>query len=308
MKCPKCGYLGFEHVERCRNCGYDFSLSSPLNLPELPMRRDGQDEGIPLDDLALMDAAPPTTPQPADRPFTTGTDGVTREAWSTSQTAARRELPLFGDPILDDVPLITRASPPRTPLAVRRATPEVPRLRAEQPRMPAPDLAPDPGDGQTALSSGARTQGGAWPERDAHVEPAALSARLAAAAIDLIVLAAIDAVVVYFTAQICGLTVRDLDVLPRAPLLAFLLVQNGGYLVAFTAGGQTLGKMAAGIRVVPTHAEAPLDLGRSLLRTLVWTALAVPAGLGFLTALFGRDRRGLHDLCAGTRVVRVSAG
>jgi uncharacterized RDD family membrane protein YckC len=272
------------------------------------MRRDEQDEGIPLDDLALVDAAPPPTPQPADRPFTTGADGVTREAWSTSQTAARRELPLFGDPILDDVPLITRASPPRTPLAVRRATPEVPRLRAEQPRMPTPELAPDPGGGQTALSSGARAQAGPWPERDALVEPAALSARLAAAAIDLIVLAAIDAVVVYFTAQICGLTVRDLDVLPRAPLLAFLLVQNGGYLVAFTAGGQTLGKMAAGIRVVPTHAEAPLDLGRSLLRTLVWAALAVPAGLGFLTALVGHDRRGLHDLCAGTRVVRVSAG
>ena len=64
--------------------------------------------------------------------------------------------------------------------------------------------------------------------------------------------------------------------------------------------------MAAGIKVVPTQADASLDLGRSLLRTLVWAALAVPAGLGFLTALFAHDRRGLHDLCAGTRVVRVS--
>ncbi len=157
------------------------------------------------------------------------------------------------------------------------------------------------------ISPGARAHRGAWPERDLHVEPepAALSARVAAVAIDLIVLAAIDALVVYFTAQICGLTVRDLDVLPRAPLLAFLLVQNGGYLVAFTAGGQTLGKMAAGIKVVPARADASLDLGRSLLRTIVWAALAVPAGLGFLTALFGHDRRGLHDLCAGTRVVRV---
>jgi uncharacterized RDD family membrane protein YckC len=308
MKCPKCGYLGFEDVERCRNCGYDFSLSSPLNLPELPMRRHEPDEGIPLDDLVIMDAAPLTTPEPAGRPYMTGADGAAREAWSTSQTAARSALPLFGDPLLDDVPLITRASPPRTPLAVRRATPEVPKLRAEHPRMPMLDPAPGSGDGQTAHSPGARAQSGAWSERDAHVEPAALSARVAAVAIDLIVLMAIDAVVVYFTAQICGLTARDLDILPRAPLLAFLLVQNGGYLVAFTAGGQTLGKMAAGIKVVSTHAEASLDLGRSLLRTLVWTVLAVPAGLGFLTALFGHDRRGLHDLCAGTRVVRVSAG
>jgi uncharacterized RDD family membrane protein YckC len=308
MKCPKCGYLGFEHVERCRNCGYDFSLSPPPNLPELRIRRDEPDEGGPLDDLALMDAVPLTAPEPASQPDTTGADSVARAVWSPSQTGARRELPLFGDPMPDDVPLIVKVSPPRTPLAVRRATSEVPRLRADQPRTPALDLAPDSGRAQTALSPGARgAHSGAWPERDPHAEPepAALTARVAAVAVDLIVLVAIDALVVYFTAQICGLTPRDLDILPKAPLFAFLLVQNGGYLVAFTAGGQTLGKMAAGIKVVPTHTDASLDLGRSLLRTLVWTALAVPAGLGFLTALFGHDRRGLHDLCAGTRVVRV---
>src|SRR5260221_621629 len=26
MKCPKCAYLGFETGDRCKNCGYDFSL------------------------------------------------------------------------------------------------------------------------------------------------------------------------------------------------------------------------------------------------------------------------------------------
>ena len=26
MKCPKCSYLGFETGDRCKNCGYDFSL------------------------------------------------------------------------------------------------------------------------------------------------------------------------------------------------------------------------------------------------------------------------------------------
>ena len=30
------------------------------------------------------------------------------------------------------------------------------------------------------------------------------------------------------------------------------------------------------------------------------------AGLGFLSALFSRDHRGLHDRFAGTRVVRAS--
>ena len=56
MKCPKCGYLGFEDVDRCRNCGYDFSLLSATALPELPLRGDRDDVG-PLDELALVDAA-----------------------------------------------------------------------------------------------------------------------------------------------------------------------------------------------------------------------------------------------------------
>ena len=95
----------------------------------------------------------------------------------------------------------------------------------------------------------------------------------------------------------------NLGILPRAPLFAFLLVQNGGYLVAFTAGGQTLGKMLAGIKVVSAEPRSSLDLGRAFVRELVWLVLAVPAGLGLLTVL-SRDRRGVHDRFAGTRVIR----
>jgi len=94
---------------------------------------------------------------------------------------------------------------------------------------------------------------------------------------------------------------------PRTPLIAFLVVQNGGYLVAFNAAGQTLGKMLAGIRVVSTTRDLPLDLSRATLRAAVWIALAVPGGLGFLSAVLSSDHRGLHDRCAGTRVIRTLA-
>jgi uncharacterized RDD family membrane protein YckC len=217
------------------------------------------------------------------------------------------DLLLFGAPRADDEPLITKASPPRPPLAVRRATPEVTKLRTMPARAPMLDLgSADPVAASRPAPQVAPHSGADEGPVVGDGEVAGLFARLTASAIDLMVLAAIDLLVIYFTMQICGLDLADLEVLPKGPLVAFLLVQNLGYLVVFTAGGQTLGKMAADIRVVSARPNSSLDLGHSIVRTLVWIVLAIPAGLGFLTALFSRDRRGLHDRCAGTRVVRAS--
>ncbi len=271
MKCPKCGYLGFEEVTRCRNCGHDFTVEA-ATPPELPLRT-----------------------------------GV-----ATGDSFAPEDLPLFGhtEPTADPLPVLSKVTPPRPPLVVRRATPEVPRVRTEPVRTPMLDLEP-PEESPAHIE--------AEPDRPAEqaarfqqpilltdTEPAGLLARAVAAAIDLTVIGVVDAIVIYFTLKICGLTLDDLSLLPKAPLLAFLALQNGGYLAAFTAGGQTLGKMSAGIRVVSVDGP-PLDLGRSLKRTVLWALLAIPAGLGFATALFDADRRGLHDRLAGTRVVRAGA-
>jgi len=304
MKCPKCGYLGFEDVDRCRNCGYDFSLTAAPPVPDLPIRR-ANVTPQPLADLSLVDAA--SAPQPPRMTDAADFDRVlAATASSASGTASRTsnvELPLFGSPIPDDEPLIKKASPPRPPLAVRRSTPEVPRVR-EEPRPVSLDLGLEPEPEQPhqrykSLPSEPLDDG------DGTID-AGIAARFIAVVIDLLILAVIDVVVVYFTLQICGVSLDDVGILPKGPLIAFLLVQNGGYLVAFTAGGQTLGKMAAGIRVIASESTQPLDLGRAFLRTAMWVLLAVPAGLGFITALFNRDRRGLHDRFAGTRVVRAS--
>ena len=37
MKCPKCEYLAFESGDRCRNCGYEFSLTSPAPAFDLEL-------------------------------------------------------------------------------------------------------------------------------------------------------------------------------------------------------------------------------------------------------------------------------
>jgi uncharacterized RDD family membrane protein YckC len=281
-------------------------------VPDLQIR-DGADSGHTLDDLSLVDARDAIAGRSRedagpDLEHVLGTP----VSLSSMSAPSSGELPLFGGAMIsDDVPLITRPSPPRPPLAVRRATPEVARIRAESPRGHPLDLALDLQDAATidppfspALRATSELWSGDRLEQAEPAEDAAVAARFVAVVIDLMILAVVDAIVIYFTMQICGLGFDEIGLLPKGPLLAFLLVQNGGYLVAFTAGGQTLGKMAAGIRVVPASPESTLDLGRALLRTIMWMALAIPAGLGFLTAVLSRDHRGLHDRFAGTRVVR----
>jgi uncharacterized RDD family membrane protein YckC len=299
MKCPKCGYLGFDQVDRCRNCGYEFSLSTETTVPELSLHEPGTGEVHALDDFSFL-RAPSAMRTPAP---------------------PAPDLPLF-ETAVDDTPLITKASPPRSPLAVRRATPEAPRMRQE-PRAQSFDLGFESDALPAPRSSGPRAKHGSGPivsarrsagSRGMLAEPeapvrrdAGLFARFFAVAADLILLGIVDVLVVYFTMQICGLSVLELAIVPKAPMLAFLVLQNGGYFVAFTASGQTLGKMAAGIRVVTADEAEPLSVGRAGLRTLMWALLALPAGVGLLSALFRSDRRGFHDRLAGTRVVRASA-
>ena len=304
MKCSKCGYLGFEAADRCRNCGYEFSLSADFDLPDLKLHQD-EEAHRDLDDFALVDAAAAPAPRAKDPDFaeTTQSRPVVRQA--------ARAMPLFAPGIDDDTPLITKPSPPRAPLSVRRSTPDVARLRSFVPPKPQGldhGLDLEAFDAHTDPRLGPSDRAQAVERDDAgNLEDAGIMRRIGAAAVDSTILFAIDMVVIYFTMQICGVSPAEFGLLPKGPLVAFLVVQNVGYLVAFTAGGQTLGKMAMGIKVVSEDIEMPLDLGCALKRTVMWLVLALPAGLGLLSAMFDRNHRGLHDRFAGTRVVRAGA-
>lgn len=70
--------------------------------------------------------------------------------------------------------------------------------------------------------------------------------------------------------------------------------------------GQTPGKMLVGLAVVREDGAA-IGYGRAFLRWMAYLLAALPLGLGLLVALFHPRRRGLHDLLAGTSVVRVDA-
>ncbi len=108
---------------------------------------------------------------------------------------------------------------------------------------------------------------------------------------------------IYFTFQIAGVTASEWRAIPILPLALFLLMVKASYFSVFTAlGGQTVGKMATGIRVVGED-DRDIEPTRAVQRTLAALASVATVGLGFAPVLLGGDRRALHDRVAGTRVV-----
>jgi len=71
--------------------------------------------------------------------------------------------------------------------------------------------------------------------------------------------------------------------------------------------GLTVGKWAAGLRILRDDGSE-IGIGRAFLRHFVGYPLSfITLGLGFLAAAFTTRGRGLHDLIAGTIVVRERA-
>jgi uncharacterized RDD family membrane protein YckC len=84
----------------------------------------------------------------------------------------------------------------------------------------------------------------------------------------------------------------------------FTLVFAGAYTTVLHAlGGQTIGKLIVGIRVVGGDGGVP-SLGTAFLRHLGYFASGAFLTLGFVMAALRADKRALHDLIAGTRVER----
>ena len=340
MKCPKCDYLGFETSDRCKNCGYDFSLASDAAAarePELMLRepepqRDADrwlsqlearlDSVRPVaaapatDRLGSMSldpapVAPASPPEPAAPPIAAAPAAPPTVRTLSKSTPA---LPLFnprGGEL--DEPLIMVPPAPR-PLAVRR-TPDRRNLRT----VPKPVRKIESESFDPVLEFSEEPAAVAPPQLERRVQPerrtgparpaargfevSGATRRVVAAVVDQLILLSIDAVVVYFTFQIAGLPFSDWQSIPLLPLALFLLLVKASYFSVFTAlGGQTVGKMATGIRVVGEN-DRDVEPARAVQRTLAALASVATVGIGFAPVLLGGDRRALHDRVAGTRVV-----
>ena len=133
---------------------------------------------------------------------------------------------------------------------------------------------------------------------------ASLSGRIGASFIDLLILVGINGAVVLLTERLAQVPIdvfRELQLF--APLAAFLMLLNFGYVVVLTTyGGQTIGKMVLSIKVVLRDDE-PAGFRVIVIRTVLAILSIVPFGVGYLYALIGKTHA-IHDVLANTKVVR----
>jgi len=138
-------------------------------------------------------------------------------------------------------------------------------------------------------------------------------ARLGAAIIDAILAMAIAFPIMYATGYLQramqqAASLGEMVGHGVGGMVIFLLLH--GYFLA--TRGQTIGKMAAGVRIVDYHTGQLLPFGKLVgLRVIpVWLVSAIPFAGGCLALvdtlfIFGNERRCVHDLIAGTKVVEA---
>jgi len=89
-------------------------------------------------------------------------------------------------------------------------------------------------------------------------------------------------------------------------LMTLFLTISAIYSVGFSLKwGGTPGKLLLGMRVIPMRGGAKLTWHQALARWASYLLSVSVFGAGFLMAAFHPLKRTLHDLMAGTRVVRL---
>ena len=78
------------------------------------------------------------------------------------------------------------------------------------------------------------------------------------------------------------------------------------FVVGWGLIGATPGKWALGLRIMDYRQRCPIGASRGVLRLAAYCVSSVTFEWGHLLMLIRGDRRALHDVLAGTRVVRKS--
>jgi uncharacterized RDD family membrane protein YckC len=246
-----------------------------------------------------------------------------------SAPAATAELPLFvkgsstaappaAGPRPIDSPIRTAPPAPSAPPAAPVRRPQPVGARQSKPQPPPRKTGPFDGDLLEDLQRIERLERGINSSLPVRPEPPVVPPGppqaaepwrgLAAAAIDASFIGLLNVAILWLTLRWSDLAFVDASLLPALPLATFFLLVALGYLLMFTAaGGQTLGKMTAGVRVVGAADGAegrPVTVQQAVLRSMLALPSGLIFGLGFLPSAFGSGQS-LHDRIAQTRIVRA---
>ncbi|MCA1796235.1 MAG: zinc-ribbon domain-containing protein [Geobacteraceae bacterium] len=193
-----------------------------------------------------------------------------------------------------------------------------------------PDTA-TPGRGDNAPESQAPFTAGATPENvvpddateaDADSAPPAMQAqesiaptpgvaagfwiRAVAALLDSVISSALQFGMAFALGSITELS--GASTLPMVQMLIMLFSTLAGvfYYVFFTGySGQTPGKMALRLKVVRLD-DTQVSYGQAFIRETIGKFISgIVLGIGYLMVALRSDKRGLHDLMADTRVIKL---
>lgn len=270
MKCPKCQYVGFDAIDRCRHCGFEFALTMPVSSPtDLPLQSpDGELPLLDSDDLPLATAAVPP-PRPAGQPLS-----VRR---SSSDPQRARRYPRPAEPVPAAAPLPLDLDPDPTPADVT---------------------------GTTTASTSTRAVDGEAPNEQAGA-PAAVAPRVLAALIDVGCWFGVIVSLIWATLRVTDLplTLEGLRLLAPMPLAGVGVLAAMVYqVIGLVACGQTLGKMLMRVRV-QMQGGGGLGLDTAVARAALAVAAVASLGLGYIPFLLLPGGRALHDRLTGTEVV-----
>ena len=148
------------------------------------------------------------------------------------------------------------------------------------------------------------------PNDEDHAPAAGLGVRAAALLIDLMVLfflhvgsslfvgATLFQMLTVNLQQILGASLLYiLFLLIAPPILAMVY-----FIILHGFGGQTIGKLILGLRVVSTTGTT-ISSGVAFLRWVGALISTLPLAMGFLWAIFDREHCTWHDKLSGTRVI-----
>lgn len=273
--------------------------------PEGTALLDVQGMGIPVKTVPTPSpVAPPPAPVAAPVP-------------PPPAPAPRPAPPAFEPPTAPEPVPMRRPAPPPAPIAppspapAPRPTPMPPPAPAPMAGRPAP-MASRPAPMPPAPVPAPPPPAAYGEEMVIEGDPAGFWIRFLAYLIDSVI---ISLLMVVIWAPSIFVTIRAATSAegpgPLAAILPFLSFLIGtaaalGYILWFWANrGATPGKKMLGLKIVREDGEEPIGWGTAFMRLVGYMVSGFILYIGFLMIAFNAEKKGLHDMIAKTRVLKV---